>query len=629
MSSPAPHAHFQDEVAPEEPAEERTRGGASGTLGAVLTGGLLTGIVFLLLAGADSLLAIRGPLTQIGTGVLCLLLGACGGFRDNMRTALRRGPNPFIIGLAVWSVAAFFVAPYRAPAAADLLRILAGALAYFVAAYALPSSKNVIQAATGLVVIGCALALTDFARLGVAGGVTSGFQYSFFATHEDVGSLMLLLVPLALAVFVTPEVTEKWRLPAFAATLLLVIALLLTRCRAAWIGEIVGLLFFFMVRSLRPARSSVRDNTTHVPSSLRETARRLLASPALLLVIGVVLFIGVSGAATVFSQRARSAALSLTDSGENIGTRLAMWDGAARMATEKPITGWGLGSYLVLEGRWTHLGDDPATVLTHGGTHFNIAHDYYVHWAADAGGVGLFLYVAAAAAVLTTLVTGYRSRPSLPSLQRAIVLGSASALAGSLVDALASPSYNFHGVYTVWWTIAGLGVASLRAPRSASRSRNDVAALAPTSGVAWAGAALAGLATVGIVLGGGAALRRRGDAVPRGVFRLVRASNEGGGIKAQPAPGPATASASVGDVVDAIFTDAAGRELPTAPGTRWRVIDLKNGDTATKGERKLDKGNGRTLRRATVTLSPQGGKQVHVEALYQDRYSRTYRAAFP
>jgi len=630
---PARHSSTRSEFPPEEIREP-----PSGVLEKVLTGGLLAGLVLLLLAGADSLLAFRGPLAQAGTGVLWLLLAICGGFRDAMPVALRRGPNPFIAGLAVWSLVAFFVAPYRAPAAADLLRVWGGVAAFYVAAYALPSSRSVIRAATGLVVIGCALALTDFARLGAGGGVTTGFQYSFFATHEDVGSLMLLLVPLALAVFVTPETGEKARLPAFAATLLLVIALLLTRCRSAWIGEIVALAVFFVLRAVRAARSQAAPRVPRahgqdepLPLSPREGIRRLLASPALpalLLIGGVLLFVSLSGAATVFRERAQSAVVSLTDSGESIGTRLEMWDGAARMASEKPVTGWGLGSYLVMEGRWTHLGDDPATVLTHGGTHFNIAHDYYVHWAADAGGVGLFLYVAAVAAVLGALVSGYVKGARLPPLQSALALGAASALAGSLVDALGSPSYNFHGVYALWWTIAGLGVASLRSGARERSDRNAVA-LGPTSRRAWAGTITCGLLAVGAVLGTGWGLRAQGDTVGRGVLHLVTVPAPKAAAAVAETPTPPPASASANEVIEAVYTDATGHDLPTAPGTRWRVLGLKKGEVALRSERAIPQKSGITLRRATMTIPKGSAGRVRVEALYKDRYSRTYRAAYP
>ncbi|GAB4466654.1 MAG: hypothetical protein OHK0029_38150 [Armatimonadaceae bacterium] len=554
--------------------------------------------------------SIRTFFLQVGTGLVVLLLATCRGFQEDMRGALRRGPNPFLLGLLAWTVLCLFLSPYKDFAGGEVLRIIAGVSAYFITAYVVQAPRQSGAMTVGLLLLGVVAALWDLSSVGQRGGIERSLStdYSVLGTHETVGSLLVLFLPVALAFAFHTGIEEKRRLVAMAAALILGGTLIVARTRSAWLGGI----FAVAVLSVLLYRFGPRE--TGDGKSRKPAWQRLLGSPITVVAIGFVLFIAIAGIGPALLQRA---SLSTIMEDGSLATRIAMWNGAALMVAEKPWTGWGLGSYLVMQGTWTHLGYEYVSVLKDGVGHENIAHNYYVQWAADAGLPGLLLHIAPIAAFLF-MAPGALKRAADPSVQ-ALLMGVTAMVCGSLVDAIASPAYNYPGVSTLFWVWIGLAVGMMRVQGKRSAPEASFSPTLPP--VAYAGALAAGVVVAGGVWLWGTLYQRYGESKPRGTLE----------VKADPS-GPVLRGTTI--QWTAVFTNAEGVQENTMPGTRWELIT----DQAVLGQAQAtlaeegksspkDIGAGRLS--AFRVLIPPGEtpvRQVTAKATYMDRYGRRYTA---
>lgn len=573
-----------------------------------LVWGLLAAVVALIAAEVPQIDGnFRSLLARGGGALLLLLAGTCRAFQEPVLRALGRGPNPFILLLVGWSAFSFVLAPFREVAAMELLRIVAGAAAFLLCAYALKAPRQISFAVAGLIAVGVLMSVYDFAALGQKqGGALRSLttEYSAFGTHENVGSLLVLLLPPTLALALHPEIEDKRRLSAMAATLVLGGALLVARTRSAWLGGLVALVVLAIVTLRYGVKTDERGGRKRSGSLFS----RLTNTPIFVIALGFVLFVAVGGVAPALMKRASGNILD--DS--SLAGRLIKWDGAARMVSEKPVTGWGLGSFVVLQGQWTHDGGEIAEVLQQGARHESIAHNYYAQWAADTGTVGLILHVACLTAVLLALIRGLAS--AREPYRFTLVCGTLAAVCGSLVDAVASPAYNFHGVYVLLWAWMGLGIAALRAPLGSGQTE-ALSALPPTPIRDRVIAVGCGIAVAGLLLGWGWRQTARGKTLARGTLQVV-------------ASPPRALRVGESVVLTANFTDENGKPINTIPGTTWQIL----GQPAQVSQAQVQltatlDNNTRDLYHSTFrVLPPPAMDALQVRALYRDRYGRQYEA---
>ena len=438
----------------------------------VLLTGLLTALVLALLSEMPWLSrGVRVLLLQFDVVAFGTLIAIVGLEQEDLKSALRRGATPWLLALLVWCVVTAALSPYRAFAVAELLRLILCAEVFAAAAYGL-RAEDLRPLLGGVLGLGCAVALYGFLRFGSAeqGNEVVGI----FGNHEQAGSFLVLMVPVALALALDRREPPKTLMAAQAAAVVLAGALLLTRTRSAWAGGAFSLITLSLL-ALRFA--SVR---------LDKRNKYLVVGPLLIVGLAFAGFAFADQVAPRISQRAGTLVRVLDDT--SFRDRLHRWQSACRMAAARPVTGWGLGSFPVLQQNWTHQGDSPARVLAHGTGHQNLAHNFWAQWAAETGLVGLFLYVGTVAAFL---LSGLRALGTLPPRwRRTVLMGCVAATVGGCVDAFGAPSYTFPGVSTLFWLWIGVGVAAGR--------EEDQFSLPPTPPAAI-GAAVAGLLAAGVV----------------------------------------------------------------------------------------------------------------------------------
>lgn len=273
------------------------------------------------------------------------------------------------------------------------------------------------------------------------GGLTGPYQ-----DHQLYGSVLLLLLPLAVAVALTAR-ELRWRMGAVAAVGAGTLCLFLSQTRSAWAGALTAALVFGGVWLFH--RGYGRD------------WRRLGLSAAVL--AGAVLSIWLLFAPPDLRVplAARVGTLARLEEDQSWQERLRIWPGASRLAAAHPLCGIGLGRYPDVQWAWTQAGHplEPSERPSLS----EEAHDFYLQTAAEIGLVGLGLYLAALTAFVFQCLRWLRQphRRRSPG-QHALVIACLSMIAGQAVDALASPSWQFAEVSFFFWALLGVGMAAMR-----------------------------------------------------------------------------------------------------------------------------------------------------------------------
>jgi len=526
---------------------------------------------------------VRSHLLQAAVVLVYTLIAAAGPASGRLTRADWRGPGLWLAGLVAWSALSALRAPFPAFAAAEMERVALGAGVFSVAAFVLrPAETRLLP--FFLLGLGAAVGVGGLVEFGVEGAGGADVIHSVFGNHEQLGSFLVLLLPLGLALALDREQDSKASLLfAQGAALLIGAALLLARTRSAWFGAVAALLLLVFL-TLR--FSSIR---------LTRQNRALVIGPALLLVLAFAGLLVFGQLAPLVSHRAATLVHAGDDA--SLSDRLHRWRSACRMASEHPVCGWGLGAWPVMQGRWTHQGDDEAEVLGAGTGHSNLAHNFWVQWAAETGGVGLALQGGVLAAFL---LLGVCALPALDRERRTLLLGCLGAAAAAGVDMVGAPSYTFPGVSSLFWVSLGLGMAMLR----------ESGALPPPRRADWLVPAGAGLAAALVVVGIGDRLRADGRMAPRGTLTVT----------AQP-PGPVAPGTRV--LWTATYRAPDGTLRPTAPGTSWRVTEGRLTNTSPTFL-FLNKDPQRSGWQGNV---PPGASRVTATAYYWDQFSRPYEVS--
>ena len=486
------------------------------------------------------------------------------------------GPNLWLLALLVWVAFCAALSPYRAFAVAELLRLALGAGVYFTAAYVLRSHETCFLPYC-LISFGALIGGYELVQFGQTLNTAGNDTNSIFGNHEQLGSFLTLLFAPALALALDRERPTRQLLVAQGCAVVLGAALLLARTRSAWAGAAVALLLLSWL-SLRYA--SLR---------LSRSNRALIIGPALIVCLGFAGLLVFGQLAPLVSARAATLSHALDDT--SLSDRLHRWRSAARMASEKPVTGWGLGAWPVIQGRWTHQGDDANEVLGRGTGHSNIAHNYWVQWAAETGGVGLLLHLGFLASFFAAVLSAL---PRLSRNSRTLLIVSLVGAAAGAADMLGAPSYTFPGVSSLFWVWLGLGVGVLsEAPEPKSKP------------ILWAVPLGIGAAAAFAIIGLGSSLRAAGTDVPRGVLTVT----------ADPS-GPVSPGTRV--LWTATYAAPDGRPRPTSPGTVWTVtagtLEKPSPTYLSLGKSPLQSGWQGTI--------PPGVSEVTVTADYWDNFSR-------
>lgn len=602
---------------------------------------------FLLLACITLLFLSQTPAVPVGAQLACVLggigglvatLAVCRGFAENVGRAALKAPFFLLLALTGYATFRFFTTPpeFKLLATVDLLRIYGGSLAFFACAYILGTARQLGRLVIGIFLFAIFVAFADFNKFSNTGYAGDYFvnNTSVLGLHMTVGGFLAMLVPVVAAFAFLPGGDDKHRLAAQLTFLVIGFALILARSRSGWVAGAAALFVVALLLGRIALRERWRQGTEKVrPRRGEHPVSRLLGSPYLWVIAGIAVLVVGGGISGVLQKRGadlgKVASGNLSEGSLSLKLRVNYVRGALLMIRDKPVTGFGLGGYMVEQGKYTHTGDEPIKVLRNGTAHQNRAHNYYLQWAVDTGLIGLFLHGAFIAAWLFAMLRGIPTAPS--PVRRALAIGAVGAVVAGAVDALASPMYNLHGTYALWLAFAGIGLGAIRAdpPRAVSSAGKPPATAPEYPAIAastplldWLGAGAVGAAMVATCLVLGNRVVERGTQVPRGnLVVTIPRQQQYYDVR----PGTRITAKSY-------FRDENGVDRQTSPGTRWEVAagdDLSNLNAAFS---RLD---GKHYDVTTIFHSgftvviPPGARSRAITIIghYNDDYGRPYSFA--
>jgi hypothetical protein len=316
-----------------------------------------------------------------------------------------------------------------------LLDLLLGVGLYFSArrAYGDRSARPLALGLAGGLGVLVLLGLAEYAGAIDLGGyrtvAAEGRLHALFSNSGWLGEYVIIAAPLALAALLSSG--PRARRAGYVLLALSVATLLLSQQRGAWLAVLVqGAL---AVALLGPVRWR--------EPGIRRAALALLATT----VIGASLLAAtrpglVAGLAGRFTQ-------------SDLYLRPHMWRAAAGLFLERPLVGWGIGSFEPALDR--HASASPVPAGAHGEAHSTV-----LQIAAERGLAGLL------GLALLVLAAALSAREGLRrDADRPMAVGHALALAGAATYALVQHVWYLPPVGALVWMVLGCG-ATARASRS-------------------------------------------------------------------------------------------------------------------------------------------------------------------
>jgi O-antigen ligase len=226
----------------------------------------------------------------------------------------------------------------------------------------------------------------------------------FFKDHTSYGAIISFFLPFALTAVGMRRYSRTSRAIAVFLLLLLVTAILFSYTRAAWVGA-AGALGVFLVMRLR------------IPA---------WAVGAVVLIGGIIFIANEDQITIALEQNRTESSDDLATHVSSIGNirsdasnleRINRWHSAMRMFAERPVTGWGPGTYMFQYAPF-QASRDRTIISTNFGLNGN-SHSEYLGPLAEEGILGMLLVIAVVATTSWTAVRLWSSLP--PGTDRRIV----------------------------------------------------------------------------------------------------------------------------------------------------------------------------------------------------------------
>jgi O-antigen ligase len=207
--------------------------------------------------------------------------------------------------------------------------------------------------------------------------IGNGMMRPFFNDHTSYGAAIAMFIPFLLGFTLNREMNWKWRIVSVILLGIFITGLIFSYTRAAWIS-LFGALVVYLILKLK-------------------ISNKIIFTILILGIGGFVLFqdkilMNMEGnkveSSTDFSKHIQSIS-NITSDASNL-ERINRWNCAIRMFKEKPIFGWGPGTYQFKYAPFQHS-DEKTIISTNAGDGGN-AHSEYLGSLAESGLFGLLNY---------------------------------------------------------------------------------------------------------------------------------------------------------------------------------------------------------------------------------------------
>ncbi|MGE0567857.1 MAG: O-antigen ligase family protein [Bacteroidia bacterium] len=265
--------------------------------------------------------------------------------------------------------------------------------AYFLANYLFKNKKNFVPFLSSYMIslaIVCLYTIFMHSRYGFDHKSADWVMSPFYNDHTAYGAALAMFIPVVVSFLFMRSINSFNKLMYVGLLLLFIVAIILSYARAAWVGLVVAILVYVTMR-------------------LRFNFKTLFV-----IVFGtIILFFSFQDEILIALGRnntdAEEGFLNNIESVSNISTdasnleRLNRWSCAIRMWQDKPVFGWGPGTYMFMYAPY-QLSSQTTVISTNFGTNGN-AHSEYLGPLAEEGLPGLIIVLCI---VLYTFNFGYR-----------------------------------------------------------------------------------------------------------------------------------------------------------------------------------------------------------------------------
>lgn len=272
--------------------------------------------------------------------------------------------------------------------------------------------------------------------------IGNGIMNPFFNDHTSYGAAIAMFIPFLIGFALNKEIKALWRIVSVVLLVIFTTGLIFSYTRAAWIS-LVGSLAVFAILKFK-------------------ISNKIVFSVIIIVVGGFVLFQdkilmdlerNKVESSTDFSKHIKSIS-NITSDASNL-ERINRWNCAIRMFKEKPIFGWGPGTYQFNYAPFQHS-DEKTIISTNAGDGGN-AHSEYLGSLAESGLLGLVNY---ALICIIIYITGTRTYHKLKDRKLKMVV--AAALCGLVTYFIHGALNNFLDIDKIavpFWGFAAMIVS--------------------------------------------------------------------------------------------------------------------------------------------------------------------------
>lgn len=246
-----------------------------------------------------------------------------------------------------------------------------------------------------------------------AGKMTATFQFP-----NDLAGYIISILLLPISLVIHKATNKKTRFSLLTLSIILVICLLFTRTRGAWLGFILGLFFI----------------------SLFNGKKAFFA--VILSLVVLALFSPVSVKDQIKSFANLSTDVSTDD-------RMIIWQTAWRMFMDKPLFGQGLGTFMSVFGKYKP--EDYIEIV--------YAHNCYLQMAAEIGIFGLLVFLWFVIALFRSAFLKFIK--SEDKFLKASTIGIVGGIIAYLVQSFFDTNLYSLPLAVLFWSLAGLAAAKI------------------------------------------------------------------------------------------------------------------------------------------------------------------------
>lgn len=272
--------------------------------------------------------------------------------------------------------------------------------------------------------------------------IGNGIMNPFFNDHTSYGAAIAMFIPFLLGFSLNREINWKWRIVSAILLGIFITGLIFSYTRAAWIS-LLGALAMFLILKFK-------------------ISNKIVFAIIIIGIGGIVLMqdrilIKMEGnkveSSTDFSKHIKSIS-NITSDASNL-ERINRWNCAIRMFKEKPVFGWGPGTYQFKYAPFQHS-DEKTIISTNAGDGGN-AHSDYLGSLAESGLFGMLNYILVC---IMIYITGTRTYRKLKDKRLKMIV--ASALCGLVTYIIHGALNNFLDIDKIavpFWGFAAMIVA--------------------------------------------------------------------------------------------------------------------------------------------------------------------------